>query len=365
MIGSAIKKYAAAHGMTCDGGLAYGKVNGFHISLEDGSGVKILQIYLYPPTTPMESDSEDLIRVQQLLMDCKLQDYRLVKQNPVQVGAGRAVISFSDSIGTMDRVERYIDEMLPRLAEVCVSADACACCGRRMSETAYTSLDGYLMPVHPECVGTLSAQVEQSVEPEKDGSVVRGILGALLGAIIGAIPWAIVFMMGYVASIVGLLIGYLSNFFYGKLGGKNSKARVVIVVIAVLLGVGLGQIAGNTALFVQSYQEAGGRENTAMTAPQFVMDCWNTYLCADQTVALERAYNMIVETEPSLKEQGLTREAFIQMNLSDSYDDLHDDAVREFASNLCIGVLFGILGCIGLFAQLHKNTEKRAVKALK
>ena len=44
MIGYAIKKYAERHGMTCDGGYAYGKIHNRHIALEDRYGAKMLQI---------------------------------------------------------------------------------------------------------------------------------------------------------------------------------------------------------------------------------------------------------------------------------------------------------------------------------
>lgn len=363
MIGTAIKKYAAAHGMTCDGGLAYGKVNGLHISLEDGSGVKILQIYLYPPSKSVEEFSDALVRVQQTLLDCDAKEYRLAKQNPVTVSGGRAVVTFHDNPGTMARIERYIDEVMPRIAQAGLETDACAYCGGKMDEICYTVLDECLLPVHPGCVAQMSAQVETSEAQPKKGSVAKGILGALLGAVIGAIPWAIVFVLGYVAGIVGLLIGYLSNFFYGKLGGKNSKARVVIVVIALILGVLLGQAAGVTAMFLEGYDKAGGQEALGFTSAQYVEVSWDQYLFADQTQTLTRIHEMFVENFPD--QDILDKETFIEINWDDDYDDIRADGIREFMINLGMGLFFGVLGCWGLFAQLNKETRRRSVKKLK
>lgn len=363
MIGTAIKKYAAAHGMTCDDGLAYGKVNGLHISLEDGSGVKLLQIYLYPPAKSMEEHSDALVRVQQTLLDCDAREYRLAKQNPVVVSGGRAIVTFHDNPGTMGRIERYIDEVMPRINQAGLDTDVCAYCGEKLGEVCYTSLDECLLPVHPGCVAEMSAQVERMEAQPKKGSVAKGAVGALLGAVIGAILWGVVYALGYVAGVVGLLIGYLSNFFYGKLGGRNSRIRVLIVAIALILGVLLGQAAGITVMFYQSYNEAGGQEALGFTPAQYVEVSWDQYLFADQTETLTRVHEMFVENFP--EEDILDKETFIEINWDDDYDHIRDEGFREFMINLGMGLFFGVLGCWGLFAQLNKETRRRSVKKLK
>ena len=46
--------------------------------------------------------------------------------------------------------------------------------------------------------------------------------------------------LGYVASVVGLLIGWLAEKGYNLLHGKQGKAKVLILILAVIFGVLLG-----------------------------------------------------------------------------------------------------------------------------
>lgn len=44
MIGSALKKLAAENGLTISGGIAYGKLSGYAITLSEGAGYKLLTV---------------------------------------------------------------------------------------------------------------------------------------------------------------------------------------------------------------------------------------------------------------------------------------------------------------------------------
>lgn len=367
MIGSAIKKYAEKHGLTCDGGYAYGKVSGRYIALEDGANVKVLHIYIYPPAQNTVENEEKLVRVRHALLDCDAKEYRLMKRNPVVAEAGRVSVVFQDMRGTMTRIERYIDEVLPRLNDLDLGDDVCAYCGEPFDGDAQVVLlDDYVVPVHPSCVQEMTAQIEAMESQPKPGSVLRGAVGALIGALLGAIPWAIAFMLGYVTSLFGLLIGFLSNWFYGKFGGKNNKLRVVVVILALIIGVGVGQVAGYTLLFAREYGTNGGFEETSLTIEQYILNCWDIYLISDEEVMLGNQYDRVVSNIPE-EEQGMlySREEFIQMNADSTYASLHQEALNEFLSNIGLGILFGVLGCLGVFAQLFKETQRRRVKALK
>ena len=223
-----------------------------------------------------------------------------------------------------------------------------------------------MVPVHPSCVQEMAAQIEAMESQPKPGSVLRGAVGALLGALIGAIPWAIVFMLGYVTSLFGLLIGFLSNWFYGKFGGKNNKLRVVVVILALIIGVGVGQVAGYTLMFVREYGTSGGFEETNVTLEQYILNNWDLYLISDEAVMLGNQYDRAVSNIPEDERGNLyTREEFIQVNSDPLYTSQHQALVNEFLGNIGLGILFGVLGCLGVFAQLFKETQRRRVKALK
>ena len=367
MIGSAIMKYARGHGMTCDGGFAYGKVNGRYIALEDGMGTKTLHIYVYPPHQNTVENEEKMVRVRHALLDCDASEYRLMKQNPLVVEEGRASVIFHDMIGTMSRIERYIDEILPRLNDLELAADACAHCGKPLEEDVQiVLLDGKVLPVHADCAKEMSRQIElQELEP-KPGSVFRGALGALVGAVIGAIPWALVLMVGYVTSVVGFVIGFLSNWFYGKFGGKNSGVRVVVVFVALIIGIGLGQAVGYSMLFADEYGSQGGFDELGVTVEQYVAICWDMYWQPDENVTLGNVYDRMMSNVPEEElDLYVSREEFIEMLSDPQYDSNHRGAQRELISNLAMGIFFGILGCAGMFKQMFSHTRRRKVKALK
>lgn len=367
MIGNAIKKYAEHHGMNCDGGYAYGKIHGRHIALEDRYGAKILQIYLHPPARSAEKSGVIPEEVQRTLLDCSAREYRLLRQEPVTVGGGRAVIAFGDNPGTMARVERYIDEVLPRLDALALNTDICAYCGEPLTgEVHYVLLDDYVLPVHGECVREMAEQVAETERAPKQGSVAKGAAGAVIGAAIGAIAWAVVFVLGYVTSVCGLLIGFLSNWLYGKFGGRAGALRVVVVTIALVFGVTLGQAVGATALFAHNYEKIGGLDNVGVTCTQYVQCCWDRYIFADQSRTLGNVYDRMVSNIPE-EERGhlISREDYIREISSESYADDRAELLRESAENLGMGMFFGLLGCAGLFAQLSQRKRMRIVRMLK
>ena len=56
--------------------------------------------------------------------------------------------------------------------------------------------------------------------------------------------------LGYVASLVGLLIGYLAEKGYRLLHGKQGKAKIIILTLAIVFGVVLGTFAADVITLV-------------------------------------------------------------------------------------------------------------------
>ena len=83
------------------------------------------------------------------------------------------------------------------------------------------------------------------VEIQKEGSYVTGLIGALLGALIGAVAWCLVMQLGIIASLVGFAIGWLAEKGYTLLKGKAGKGKLVILILAVIVGVVVGTFAAH------------------------------------------------------------------------------------------------------------------------
>ena len=77
-------------------------------------------------------------------------------------------------------------------------------------------------------------------EFKSEGSYLKGALGALIGALIGALVWAVVYLLGVIAGIVGLLIGWLAIKGYDKMGGKQDKGKIVVLIVCIIIGVLVG-----------------------------------------------------------------------------------------------------------------------------
>lgn len=362
MIGTAIRKYAEAHAMTCEGGYACGKVNGRHIVLMDGYGVKLLQVYLYPPACTVEP--ERLVKIRQALTDCDAREFRLIRGNAFNLEDGCAVIVFQDGPGAIKRVARYIDEILPRLDGIALDENECACCGGDLNgDVRYLRMEDHVVPVHSHCARGMAVRRTAGHPSQTRGSILRGMLGALLGAVLGAIPWAIVHAMGFVAGFVGLIIGGLANFFYGRFGGRESRARVAVVVAAMVLGVMLGQTTGTSIEFAQTYAEKGGMNAFGMTRAQYIATCWDQYLVADQAQMLSNMYDRKIANIPeNMLDQCLSRSEFIDSEWSDDYQLSRTEAMQGMLCDMGVGLLFGLIGCISLFARFSLGMKPGRVR---
>ena len=83
------------------------------------------------------------------------------------------------------------------------------------------------------------------VEIQKEGSYVTGLIGAMIGALIGAAAWCLVMQLGIITALIGLLIGWLAEKGYTLLKGKAGKGKLVILILAVIVGVVAGTFAAH------------------------------------------------------------------------------------------------------------------------
>ena len=102
------------------------------------------------------------------------------------------------------------------------------------------------------------SEFEHTCTAEYDNrTYIKGAAGALLGALLGAVAWAIVYKLGYVAGLVGLLIGFLASKGYDLLKGKQGKGKIVILILAVILGVVAGTAGGLCWKIIEDMNELG------------------------------------------------------------------------------------------------------------
>lgn len=247
MIGSGLKKLAQANGMQVAHGVGYGSLRGYAVTLSEGSGYKKIDISTKFP---------DPAKLQQL--QAELNAKNLTKEYRVQTlnffPAGVQII-FTDNPGTMKKIEAFIDWFFPLLtqAEAC-GADVCSECGTQTTGGCWKLIDGMAFHMHETCAEKTRqalAAADESRKQEATGSYGTGLIGALLGSAIGSVVWAIVLNMGYVASLVGLLIGWLAEKGYNLMKGKQGKAKVVILIVAVIIGVLLGNFLADYITLAQ------------------------------------------------------------------------------------------------------------------
>lgn len=236
MIGSGLKKLAKENGLRVFNGVAYGSLRGYAATLSEGSGFKQIVI---------STKFSDPAKLQEL--QAKLNGVNITREYRVQnlsFGPNTIQIVFGDTVGTMKKVEAFVDWFFPMLPEASAQgADVCPECGGQLVGGCWKLIDGVAYHMHESCAEKLRGQIaseEETRKKEATGSYGTGLIGALLGSALGAVLWAVVLNFGYVAALVGLVIGWLAEKGYNLFHGKRGKGKVVILIAAVIFGVLLG-----------------------------------------------------------------------------------------------------------------------------
>lgn len=246
MIGSGLKKYAQENGMKIAHGVGYGNLHGFAATLSEGSGYK--QIVLATKFTSPEAKEQFMTAMNGVNLT---RTYRV--QN-LQISAQTIHIVFTDNPGTMKKIREFVDWVMPLLQQYAATpVNVCPECGMEIASGKWVLINGIAYYMHDACAQKAAREIEAENVKRKEestGSYVTGALGALLGSAIGAVAWAIVLNMGYVASLVGLLIGWLADKGYNLLRGKQGKAKIAILILAIIFGVLLGNILADVFTLV-------------------------------------------------------------------------------------------------------------------
>lgn len=267
MIGSGLKKFAQDNGMQVANGVAYGSLRCYAATLSEGSGYKQFVV------TTKFTDPAKLQELQAQVNQTNVsREYRV--QSLTFTADGISII-FSDTVGTMKKIEAFVDWFFPLLSTFgATPADYCSECGGQLSGGSWKLINGVAFHMHESCAEKVRSQIANENETRKqeaEGSYGMGLLGALLGSALGAVVWAFVLLAGYVASIVGLLIGWLAEKGYNLLKGKQGKGKIVILIIAVVLGVVLGVFAADAISVAQLINETEDAVVTYADIPAFLL----------------------------------------------------------------------------------------------
>lgn len=240
MIGSGLSKFATKHGMKVSQGVAYGSLMGLAVTLYEGSGYKQMVI------VTKFTDPAQQVALQESLDGKRLQ--KVYRVTNLQITTNRIVITFHDTIGTMDKIIAFTEWFMPLLLQhSATGAGICSECGQSVTGGCWKLINDTAYHMHELCAQKVIWDIEQDQQQQKqadDGNYVTGTIGAILGMLIGAVAWGFVLAAGYLASLVGLAMGWLSAKGYDLLKGKQGKGKVVILIVCVLLGVVLGTALG-------------------------------------------------------------------------------------------------------------------------
>lgn len=246
MIGSGLKKLAREYGMQVDKGVAYGNLGGFHATMFEGSGYKQI-VFTTTISDPMKKDA--------MMNQVNGRDLRKeFRVNQLSLTDKSISIVFQDNPGTMAKIRAFLEWFLPLLRNSGASgANICPECGCEITSGCWKLIGGTAWYLHQSCAEKICREIaseEETRREETGGSYVTGLVGALLGSLVGAALWAVVMYIGYVASIVGLAIGWLAEKGYNLLKGKQGKGKIAILIIAVIIGVLLGNFGADVITLV-------------------------------------------------------------------------------------------------------------------
>lgn len=314
MIGSTLKKYALENGLKVSGGIAYGNFRGYSSYLCEGSGWKMLGI---KTRIPEESQMTALVN--------QLQDKEITKQyrlREVRCQDGDIRIMFTDTIGTMKRFEAFMEWFFPILNSTGATRyNTCDSCGLEMSgNDQWMIVDDAVYHVHTACAEKMSSAVryaEEKAREEDQGSYLSGLVGAVLGALLGGVIWAVIYVLGYFAAAVGMVIALLAVKGYDLLHGKQGKAKILIVVLAVILGV----VAGTFGAY-----------------------CWQLL-----TLVRDGTLMLTVADIPAFSIELLRENAELS---------------SLFLRDVGLGLFFGLLGSLGIVLRTAKSVSKAKITTL-
>lgn len=239
MIGAGMKNLAQQYGLTVREGVAYGSLMGFATTFSEGQGFVRIDIATSFPQPEQRGAFMQAVEAVPVTKEYGVQ----------RLGSSGKIVTviFQGGIGAVKKVEAFIRWFYPLLgSHGATTANVCTHCGMDAAAGGWYLLDGVAIRLHDSCADQLKGALEAEAQERKDtdtGNYASGALGAILGALLGSVLWALLLLGGYVASVIGFVIGWLAEKGYTLLKGKNGRGKLIILIVAIILGVLVGTIA--------------------------------------------------------------------------------------------------------------------------
>ena len=160
MIGSGLKKYAEENGLKVAKGVGYGSLQGFAVTLSEGSGYKQAVF-----VTKFSADSESDALIEKLNAANIQRNYRV--QN-LSITPETVQVVFTDNPGTMKKIREFMDWFLPLLQEHGASQyNVCPECGGQIASGKWILINGVAFYMHDACAEKTKRSIAETEEAEK------------------------------------------------------------------------------------------------------------------------------------------------------------------------------------------------------
>lgn len=187
---------------------------------------------------------------------------------------------------------------------------------------------------------------------QKDGSIIRGIIGAMIGALLGSVLWTgFGIMTEQVNTLLGLLMGFLTGLGYDLMKGRKGVARMITMLICIILAVIAGEAVYYGVKAHGWYQEevsllANGSDDEI--AKYFYTE--EDYLIYTSAAPLVKKLYI-----QDLKEQvAMTEKEFFQYLFT--LNEYKDSFIRDLGTSL----LFALLGSLVLILKPGNRNASNA-----
>ncbi len=206
--------------------------------------------------------------------------------------------------------------------------------------------------------------MENLEKTDKQGSVVRGLIGGLVAALIAAIAWAAFgILTERVSAVVGFLVGFIVCYGYDLFKGRDGLPRSIIVFVCVVLAVVIGDLGYYAWNIHSGYNSEIGeiKELLASGTDAEIADWifegdaeglaeYNSYSTVSKSLYIRSVKQQMQEYT------SMTEAEYAQLVLSDP--EFKTAVIKDGA----MSIVFGLLGSFGLILS-KKKKEQEAAKA--
>ncbi len=226
-----LEKFAAEHGMLCSGGCLYGTYNGCQVSVQSGS-TWLSAMFVVGFHVCLGSEAGEFFA----WLGSQKKHLHIGQVKEGRCGFFCTFPNMTLS-GSLKKIHALLDAVTGRLAALGIGGEKCPYCGEILGEDRIVEEGGCLFRAHEHCFEERLAQVKdiEAAEAEKPGNYLAGFFGALVGGIVGMLIFWALFRVGFIASVSSLLGALVASWLYSRFGGKEGKAKVIIVAVVVFL----------------------------------------------------------------------------------------------------------------------------------